>query len=280
MINVENKKPNERLSKYVRKISIFTSKENIKFKHKLTTSAFTYLSYNHERIPLSILGSKKVRPVQRLVVAGPKIHENIYVEYDGKLKQILIEFTASGFYYLFHISPSSLLNSLYPLDDFSNVETNRKLELKLKNISNTEKQIKILEEFLLRKVELVLPANKYVDKSLELIEENNGNIYIKNVAELINISEKQLERKFREVVGIKPKQYSKIVQLHYVINLMNLKNYSMFQDIAFFADYYDLSHFSNRFKELTGFSPTEFINSNKHIASKYFTDLITPKQNT
>jgi len=56
---------------------------------------------------------------------------------------------------------------------------------------------------------------------------------------------------------------------------MSLKNYTTFQDIAFFADYYDLPHFSRRFKELTGFNPTEFLNSNNHVAAKFFTDLIS-----
>ena len=79
MINVENRKPNIKLSKYVRKISIFKSEGAIKFQHKLTPSAFTYLSYNQEKIPLSIFGGKKIRPVQRLQIAGPKIDEEIYV---------------------------------------------------------------------------------------------------------------------------------------------------------------------------------------------------------
>ena len=187
-------------------------------------------------------------------------------------------FTAFGFYYLFHKSPTPLLNALYSLDKFSPVEINEKLEKELKSSKNVEQQIKAIEKFLLEKTFKALPDNNYINKSIELIEENNGNIHIKNIADQINISEKQIERKFREVVGITPKQYSKIVQLHYVINLMNLKNYSSFQDIAFFADYYDLSHFSHRFKELTGFSPTEFINSDKHIAAKYFRDLISSKQ--
>ena len=89
----------------------------------------------------------------------------------------------------------------------------------------------------------------------------------------IGISERQFDRKFREVVGISPKCYSKILQLHFTINLMRSKNYSSIQEIAYQAEFYDIAHFTHRFKELTGFTPNEFIKSDKHIALKYFTDL-------
>ena len=55
---------------------------------------------------------------------------------------------------------------------------------------------------------------------------------------------------------------------------MNLKTYKSIQDLAFQAEFYDLSHFTHRFKELTGFTPSEFIKSKKHIALKYFNDLL------
>ncbi len=88
MITITHKNPSSQLSKYVRKISIFESKRDLDYKHKLTPSAFTYLSYNHNHKPVSIFNNKKVIPNTRLQIAGPKINEDIYVEYKGKLCQI------------------------------------------------------------------------------------------------------------------------------------------------------------------------------------------------
>ena len=273
MIVITHKNPNQKLSKYVRKISVFESKRKIKYKQKLTPSAFTYLSYNHKDIPVSIFGNKRVQPTQRLQIAGPKINEDIYVGYNGKLYQILIEFTASGFYYLFHISPSKLLNSLSNLSNLISSEINEQLEQELFASDNGEQQIKLLEEFLFEKLDNALPFIDYIEKALQIIDEHNGSINISNLIKEIGISERQFDRKFQEVVGISPKCYSKILQLHFTINLMHSKNYTSIQEIAYQAEFYDLAHFTHRFKELTGFTPNEFIKSDKHIALKYFTDL-------
>jgi len=274
MINITHKNPSVLISKYVRKISIFESKRKINYKHKLMPSAFTYLSYNYNDIPVSIFNNKRNKPTKRLQIAGPKINEDIYVEYEGRLCQILVEFSASGFYYLFHVSPSRLTNSLSNLSYLVSPEINRQLEQELSGSDNVDQQIKLLEDFLFEKLRSALPFNDYIEKALQIIEKYNGSIHIGDLIKDVGISERQFDRKFREVVGITPKCYSKILQLHYVINLMNSKNYNSVQELAYQAEYYDLAHFAHRFKELTGFTPNEFIKSDKHIALKYFTDLI------
>ncbi len=273
MITIDLIKPNPFLSKYIRKISVFKSRKHICYRQKLTPSAFTYLSYNHKQIPISVFGKKKVHPKRRLQIAGPKIDEHIYVEYDGTLEQILIEFTASGFYYLFHVSPSKIINSLCGLDDVLLLNICDDLEANLIRSNTVRRKIELLERLLLSRSRNALPSCDYVENTLKLIEDARGNITIKELADQNSISERQLDRRFREIVGISPKRYSKIIQLHFVINLMYIKKYNSFQDIAYFASYYDLAHFYHKFKEFTGFSPAEFINSDKHLAFQYFTDL-------
>lgn len=274
MFNVKNIKPKTELREYVRKISVFQSDSKLNFKHKLTPSAFTYLSYNHKDIPISYFGNKKVHPSGRLQIAGPKINEDIYVEYNGRLSQILVEFTASGFYYLFHHSPAMLSNCLTEINNFILPNEYDRLEKILLEITTAKKQVKVLEEFLVDKSFKAIPPLDYIEKSLKIIEEHYGNVIVNKLAQEVGIGRRQFDRKFQEVVGVTPKYYSKITQLNYVINLMAAKNYNSIQDLAFQAEYYDLSHFAHRFKELTGLTPNEFVDSDQHIAMKYFDDLL------
>jgi AraC-like DNA-binding protein len=279
MITIDQKSPSPHLEKYIRKIAVFRSRRHIVLRQKLTPSAFTYLSYNHKEIPISVFRKKKVHPKLRLQVAGPKIHENIYVDYNGPLEQILIEFTASGFYYLFHKSPSLLINSLHGLDEIVSSPVNHQLEAKLQKCRTIQRKINVLERFLAERCKTALDPCNPIEESLKLIEDTRGHITVKEISEKLSVSERQLDRRFIEIVGISPKQYSKIVQLHFVINLMYIKKHHSFQDIAYSASYYDLSHFYHKFKELTGFSPSEFINSDKHLAFQYYTDLVKNMQN-
>ena len=273
MIKIRNIGTNKQLSKYVRKITVFESRDNFKYKQKLTPSAFTYLSYNNKDIPKSIFRNESLRPKESLQIAGPKLSDKIFVEYNSQLSQILLEFTASGFYYLFQSSPSQLTNKITPLKNFIDPEIYKQLVIELKESDNIDEQILLIEEFLIDKSRQALPFINYIENALQIIEENKGHTAINELVETINIGKRQFNRKFQEVVGVSPKSYSKIVQLHYIIGLMQSKKYNSMQDISYWAEFYDQSHFANRFKELTGFTPNEFIKSDKHIALKYFSDL-------
>jgi AraC-like DNA-binding protein len=113
-----------------------------------------------------------------------------------------------------------------------------------------------------------------MEKAILILENNMGKNAIKDIAIAVHKSERQFSRQFSRMVGISPKQFSKILQLHYVINLMNLKEYSSLKEISYNANFYDQSHFDHRFKELVGLAPNEFLKSKEHNALKYFTDLV------
>ncbi len=274
MITIEIKNPDPLLSNYIRKISVFESGKPVSYRQKLMPSAYTYLSYNHKEIPVSVFGGKKVHPSKRLQIAGPKIDAQIHVEYEGSVEQILIEFTASGYYCLIHSSPSKIINSLCSLDELIPVDIVKNLDKKLVQSNTLQSKIELLEQFLLVMSRDALAPCDYVENTLKLIDDTRGSITIRELADQNSISERQLDRRFREIVGMCPKRYSKIVQLHFVINLMYLKKYDSFQDVAYTANFYDLAHFHHQFKEYTGFSPAEFVRSDKHLAFQYFKDLI------
>lgn len=261
------------LARYVRKISVFESTSPIEHKHRLIPSGCTYLSYNHKDIP-TFNHVNKVKPTQRLQITGPKTDQNICVEYEGELLQILIEFTPTGFYYIFHSSPASILNSLVDPSQFVPHETIENLTGKLQATDDPFAQIDIIQDYLIELSYHALPFCAYIEKAIRILENNIGKNVIKDVALAVHKSERQFSRQFSKMVGLSPKQYSKILQLHYVINLMNLKEYSSLKEISYSANFYDQSHFDHHFKDLVGITPNEFLISKEHNALKYFTDLV------
>jgi len=274
LIDIVPYKPTQLLSKYIRKISIFRSKGSIAYRQKLTPTACMYFTYHHEDIPTNVIEKKTINPDFRLQIDGPKINGDTFIDYNGNLNRVMVEFSASGFYYLFHSSPVGCIDKLFKLENFLDKEEVQKLEDELQLLDDSNEQIKILEKFLVEISYKALPFCDYIEEALQIIDSNHGSISMNKITENLRISERQFSRQFTKIVGISPKHYSKIVQLHYIINLMKLKEYTSLQDIANTAEFYDLSHFTNVFKELTGFNPLEFIHSDKHIALKYFDDLI------
>jgi AraC-like DNA-binding protein len=277
MVKIAGKEIRSPLARYVRKISVFECSVPFKCKHRLIPSGCTYLSYNHKDIP-AYFYKKSIKPSERLQVTGPKTNQNIYVEYGSELLQILIEFTPSGFYYLFHDSPARYLNELVNLSHFEQDEIVEGLTNRLLATDNPEALIVILQDYLLERSYHALPFCNYIEEAISIIESNIGKILVKDIAEAVNKSERQFSRQFIKIVGVSPKVYLKILQLHYVINLMNLKEIPSFKEISYSANFYDQSHFDHRFKELIGIKPNEFLISKEHNALKYFTDLVKTRK--
>lgn len=267
-IKIKIKDPLFPIQKFIRKISVFECTEKLCYRHKLTPSPYNYLSYNHKSIPVSIFPKYKIHHKNRLMIAGIKTEE-IFVEYKGPLLQILVEFTASGFYNLFHHSPVLFVNHLIKLNKIISAVESENLETSLNKASNVNDQISILEEFFSSKIENAKDPLEYLEKAIDMLEKKHGVLHISEVAETVGVSERQLDRKFKTIVGISPKKFAKFLQFHYLITLLLSEEYS-FQDVAFRGAYYDRPHLNHAFKELTGMTPVQFIRSDNHLAFQYY----------
>lgn len=98
----------------------------------------------------------------------------------------------------------------------------------------------------------------YVNKAAELIRRSAA-MKIENITDQVFISERQLERGFKEKVGISPKQYMRISRINKALKLlMQHKKYDL-TSIAYHCGYFDQAHFIKDFKNITGQSPSIFM---------------------
>jgi len=273
-MNIQFIYPDEQLVNYIHKISIFTSDDNIQYNQKLTPSPFTCLSYNHNYIPEFKISDDVFPAKSKLQLTGPKTMDDIFAVHKGKLNQILIEFTPSGFYYLFQLSPANLMNATTPLSGFVKHGVLSNLLERLAKSRDSNKRIKLLQDFLLRYKTHASPPIDFIEKAILMIDGSFGDISVNHICREIGKSERQFYRKFSEIVGIPPIQYIKIRQLHFIINLIHLKQYQSIKELAYDTGFYDPAHFSNSFKKLTGMTPGDFITSDEHVALDYFSELI------
>lgn len=265
---------NKALEHCLRKITIFLSGEYSHFRQKLTPTPYCCLTYNHFHIPdfevsNTIAGSKS-----RLQITGPKLRDDIYAVHNGKLSQVLLEFTAPGFYFLLRHSPACMLNRTKALPELIKTESFEKL---LKDLGNSDDPVfhaNILQQFILSMNVLKSHQTGYLDSAIKRIEESNGKISVSLLCDQIHISERQLNRKFLDVVGLKPLQYIKLKQLHYIINLLHTEQFSSLKELAYETGFYDPAHFHNHFRKLTGMSPGAFLASDEHVAFRYYNDLV------
>lgn len=130
---------------------------------------------------------------------------------------------------------------------------------RLSNTSSTTGQIELLSSYLLRQCnDNAVPTDKAMAYALSRLLESKGTIPLKQVQESLRLSERSLERKFKQYVGISPKLFSRICRFQASLRQLRANNYGKFSDIAFENEYADQSHFIRAFNEFAGFSPYQY----------------------
>ena len=98
--------------------------------------------------------------------------------------------------------------------------------------------------------------------------------YILECTELSSIaclSKKQFERLFNSLVGVNPKEYTRIVRFQKALELMQHQSGEINQEqIAYASGYADQSHFIREFKKFSGYTPTSLLK-----VSNPYSDLFT-----
>ena len=105
--------------------------------------------------------------------------------------------------------------------------------------------------------ELIRAVQKFMLK-------NNGLVTSKELELFTGYSERHLERKFEDYIGITPKKYGNIIRLHHFINLMreNVGSEST-ASLSYDSGYSDQSHLIKDFKRNTGLTPNQYLKTEK-----------------
>lgn len=95
--------------------------------------------------------------------------------------------------------------------------------------------------------------------AVQLIQQQNGLVRIKDLAAALHISQDPLEKRFRALIGSTPKQYASIVRLRNLIR--QYPSAPSLTAASYEAGYFDQSHFIKDFRLFTGQSPKDFFKS-------------------
>lgn len=88
------------------------------------------------------------------------------------------------------------------------------------------------------------------------INRQNGLLSVDTIAAHYAVSSRQLERTFKQHIGISPKAYINFVRYQHAYKQIKHTEKSL-ADIAFDCGYYDQSHLSNEIKKYTGLTPLQ-----------------------
>lgn len=159
--------------------------------------------------------------------------------------------------HLFKVPASTLFNNYTDISSFLNKRVANLAE-QMYGINDPVKLIGLSEEFLLNRLKSVTAERSYVDEASRLIRHAKGNISIDTLCKKLYVSERQLQRSFKEMLGTSPKTYTRIIRFRNVYQQIKQteRNKISWTDISYDFGYADQAHFIRDFKEFTGAVPT------------------------
>jgi AraC-like DNA-binding protein len=86
----------------------------------------------------------------------------------------------------------------------------------------------------------------------------NYNTPISQILSNHKITERSLERHFKNIIGITPKKYLRILRFEKVVEMLNAPMETNLSEFAYNFNYADQSHFNKEFKDFSGFTPSDF----------------------
>lgn len=192
-------------------------------------------------------------------IGGQLRREQPVLVSEGRFELIGTEFTPTGFYRLFRINASRYTDDIR---DFAGdcPEHAAWLDKQLDDRTQVAEKIAIMED-LLRALAANAVETRRVDRTVRSIVARRGIVSVSKLAAEVELTPRQLHRRFVTVVGVSPKHYAKIVQINEVFSALVTGDFEHTRELALDHGYFDQAHFIRDFQRFVSMSPTQFLES-------------------
>lgn len=161
---------------------------------------------------------------------------------------------------LLGVNPKELNDDCYELELLDGVDTSTTLN-QLREAVDAPRIVSILTDYFHKlRANSSITSDHRVQLAINYILNSRGTQSINKIREEVYISERTLERKFTQEIGVTPKQFARFIQFSSSLQQVTEENYYQLTEVGFDNGYADQSHFIRTFKGFTGRTPSEFQN--------------------
>jgi len=199
--------------------------------------------------------------------------KDIYAAGDTSL--VIIVFHPQAIHQIFGIPAIELRDKVIPVDEIFGHQF-QYIQEQLAELQHIRDKVNLLDGFFLSFIyKNGFNPQPVTTNTLQQIQLAKGLMPVGQLTKITGFTERQIERKFIECVGLTPKMYSNIVKLHHLLKHLNNGNTNKkLTSIAYEAGYTDQSHSIKEFKKYTGLTPGEYIKKAGKLTNN-FLELLT-----
>lgn len=173
-----------------------------------------------------------------------------------------VQFHPYALSYLFSIPAVELTNSILDVQNLLG-KAGKELEEQLFLAENIEERARLISNYFEARLTAISHKDQSIITAIKTVNQSGSNTHMDLLAKQFCLSQRQFERRFKELSGFSPISYSRIVRFEKALNSL-ISNREL-TDIALTHGYYDQAHFNNDFKSFTGYNPKKYLTVNEVI---------------
>lgn len=170
-----------------------------------------------------------------------------------------ISFKPEGMMKIFGFPPKEITNAQISSDAILS-KTDLRIPEQLYNIRNIKEQLFLLESFLHNRITHSATRDENFINALSQVRLQSDHFTRQNLFESFFLSERQIQRIFREKIGMSPKAYQKITRFGRLFGALQSGSTPDWTDMAYKMGYSDQAHMIRDFRLYTDSSPSIFDN--------------------
>jgi AraC-like DNA-binding protein len=176
----------------------------------------------------------------------------------GSIEAFGILFRPGGAFPLFGIPINELASTDVLLSSVPALRLPQ-LHMQLYETPSLADKVALVETWVTTLLQEMRSESPVIKPSIELITRAYGQLSIKQVAEAMSTSRRQLERLYQQQVGLSPKALARLSRVHQARGVLKQPEITTLAEIAYQCGFYDQSHFIREFKEVIGLTPGAYV---------------------
>ena len=217
--------------------------------------------------------SDKVISNKKAVITGQ--HTTLNHRYVGqKFLSFQVVFQPGAFYRLTGIYMQEVANQYLDAEDILGTQVKQVTEQLFYAKSYAEMVI-VVEQYLSELVKKTKKEKHAVTFSAGLMINEHEHFSLDRFLNQSFLSHRQFDRRFKEQIGIPPKQFLQIVRFDKAFRMKNKYPQLDWLSVAVRCGYYDYQHLVKDYKEFTGYTPPRFFAIDNQAPERAFGDAET-----
>lgn len=254
--------PSITLSPYIKHYLFLDNKETAIQKLRLFSDGNTGIVFSLKSKLIAKINTNEVKDYLPASFVYGQLNHFRDIYYESEISLVIVVFQPNGIHQLLGIPANEFQNSIIDID---NVLGQKGLDFqgKLSEQVNNHIRIELLNAFFETLVARKTISNQsIIHSSLDFITATKGLFSVKQLVEYTGYTERHLERKFNECIGLNPKKFGNVIRLHHFLKLLKDKtDDTNLTTICYDAGFSDQSHLIKEFKKHTGITPKEYLNN-------------------